>query len=178
MPPGVNAVATHLDVAEDVSEILPHRDDASTRRMEALSFTPSLVPSFGDGGGIGSGWGHEVGNGLGSGRGRGRGGTRIYSARGEEELKVHVDFLDMKNYVAPSYPAKAQAQHIEGIVAIAVTIDPDGNPVRWHVVEGHPLLAEATLAVFPRWHFVPIVHNGEKVSASFEVRVRFTLKYY
>ncbi len=84
----------------------------------------------------------------------------------------------MRHYVAPAYPAKAQAQHIEGIVAIAVTIDPDGNPIRWHVVEGHPLLAEATLAVFPRWHFIPVVHNGEKVGASFEVRVRFTLKYY
>jgi TonB family protein len=60
-------------------------------------------------------------------------------------------------------------------VVIAVTIDTKGNPIKYSVVEGEPLLAEATLKVFPRWHFVPITYKGEKVGASFEVRIRFTL---
>jgi len=90
-------------------------------------------------------------------------------------MQIESAGVDVKDYIPPEYPRIAQSAGISGDVVIEVTIDPSGRPTEWKVLEGHPALAEASLLVFPRWRFVPIQHKGQKVSATFEVRIRFTL---
>ncbi len=90
-------------------------------------------------------------------------------------MQVQSVDVDVKDYIPPAYPRAAQIARISGDVVIEVTIDPSGRPMEWKVLEGHPALVEASMLVFPRWRFVPIQHNGQKVRATFEVRIRFTL---
>ncbi|GLH74562.1 hypothetical protein GETHLI_30640 [Geothrix limicola] len=178
VPVDLAALSTHIDPREDIPEPMIPLEPSSERPLELLHLQPGLLPSInpGHGNGIGSGLGNETGNGLGAGLGQGRGSTWIHSARGDEELKVAVNFRDVHDYIPPEYPAEAVSEHISGVVILRVTIDTKGTPVKWTVIEGHPLLVAATLKVFPRWHFVPPVYQGEKVGATFEVGIRFTLK--
>lgn len=152
-------------------------EQPSERLPELFSLQPNLLSASmpGRGSSVGSGLGSEMGNGLGRGLGRGPGTTWIHSVHGDERLEFAVSFLDLTDYVPPMYPPSARAERIQGDVVISVTIDPAGKPLSWSVIEGHPLLVEATLQVFPKWRFIPPVHNGERVGATFHVRLRFTL---
>jgi TonB family protein len=171
----VLAVRTNPEDETLVPLTPPEKLPDSSRQL--VSLDPGLLPATipGQGNGIGSGLGSEIGNGLGSGLGHGRGSTWIHSAQGDEQLKVAVNFLDVKDYTPPDYPEEARSRGISGDVVLAVTIDREGAPVKWSVVEGQPSLVAATLKAFPKWHFIAPVYKGEKVGASFEVRVRFTL---
>lgn len=144
---------------------------------ELPSFLPGTLEAAlpGKGAGIGSGGAGEVGNGTGHGLGGKRGETWIHSARGGDSLRVAMNSVDYKDYIPPEYPRGAQLSRISGDVVVEVTIDEDGHPVHWTALEGDPALIEATLAVLPRWHFVPVRYEGRRVSATFDVRVRFTL---
>ena len=170
----LNALTPRLTPPDDPIEP-PEQVPDRVRDLSTLQ--PGLIPApvAGQGNGIGSGLGSEVGNGLGAGLGHGHGSVWIHSAHGDEQLKVAVNFMDLTDYIPPIYPDEAKAKHISGDVIMAVTIDASGTPIKWSVVQGEPLLAAATLKVFPKWHFVPPVYKGEKVSASFEVRIRFML---
>lgn len=172
-------VATvRLDPPEEPQVPLEPAKPLSERPRDLVSIQPGLLTPTslpGLGSGVGSGSGGGIGSGLGSGHGRRSGSTWIHSARGDEELKVAVNFMDFKDYVPPEYPDAARFAHVSGDVVLEVTIDQDGKPVDWKVVEGHPSLVAATLKVFPRWHFIAPVYKGEKVGATFEVRIRFSL---
>jgi TonB family protein len=126
------------------------------------------------GSGIGNGSGSGFGNGMGRGSGRGRGGTWIHSASGEG-IQISESLMDVKDYIPPKYPEPCRIAKIAGDVIIEVTIDEQGKPALWTVLDGHPSLAAACLEVLPRWKFVPVRHKGEKVRATFEIRIRFTL---
>lgn len=178
LDPTLKALSTRLDSTDEPTEPLLPRDDVPDKPMELLNLQPNLLPGLasGTGNGLGTGLGNENGNGLGAGLGRGRGSTWIHSTHGDEDLKVAVSFLDVHDYVPPEYPTAAVFARVSGVVILRVTIDSLGTPVRWDVIEGDPLLVAATLKVFPRWHFIPPVYHGEKVGATFEVGVRFTLR--
>jgi len=172
-----NALETRVDPAEESMDALVPLKDLADRHQELLALQPSLLTPTapGRGGGLGSGLGGSVGNGMGRGMGTGTGLTWIHSAHGDEQLKVAVSYLDVKDYIAPEYPTSAWEKGISGDVVLSVTISVEGRPIRWSVVEGHPLLVAATLKVFHKWRFIPVIHNGERVAATFEVRIRFTL---
>lgn len=176
-PQPLAALAFSLSPKEETPSSVVPLEVLPNLSQDLLTLQPGLIASAipGQGNGVGNGLGREIGNGLGSGLGHGRGATWIHSARGDEELKVAVNFMRFKDYISPDYPEAARLNQISGDVVIAVTIDSSGNLIKWTVLEGHPALVEATLLVFPRWHFLPPVYRGEPVGASFEVRIRFTL---
>lgn len=151
--------------------------EASRELPELQSIQVPLLSNGSIGYGIGRGVGLGIGSGIGmgTGTGRGRGSTWIRLASSGEGMQIQSAGVDVKDYIPPDYPRAAQSARIAGDVVIEVTIDPSGRPTEWKVIEGHPALAEASLLVFPHWRFVPIQHKGQKVSATFEVRIRFTL---
>lgn len=173
----MHAMAPRTDDQNEALEPLVPPEQLPKTLPELLSLHPGLLSSSlpGQGSGIGGGLGSEMGNGLGRGLAHGRGTTWIHSIHGDERLDYAVSFLDLKDYIPPVYPEGARAERVQGDVVISVTIDAAGKPLRWSVVEGHPLLVKATMKVFPKWRFVSPVHNGEKVGATFDVRLRFTL---
>lgn len=130
------------------------------------------IPMASGGGGNGSGDG--TGSGTGKGSARGRGSTLIHSASGEETLLAD-NFVGVQDYIPPEYPRAARLANISGDVFIEVTINENGKPIKWKVLDGHPCLAAAALEVLPRWQFIPVRHKGQRVSATFEVSARFTL---
>lgn len=171
-------VQLRLEPVDDAPlPVIPPKELPS-RPEELISVRPNLLSPLafsGQGEGLGGGLGTGIGNGVGPSHGRRRGSTWIHSVRGDEELKVPVNCLDFKDYIPPEYPQAARDGHISGDVVLEVTIDSEGKPLHWKVLEGAPLLVKATLAVFPKWHFIAPVYKGEKVGATFEARIRFTL---
>jgi len=166
-----------------MSPIDLHRENL----QEALDFrvpveTPKDLPELQPGaqipllvgGGAGGGAGNGPGSGNGTGFGRGRGSTLIHSASGEG-LQVADGSVEARDYINPEYPQAARLANISGDVIIEVTIDENGKPIKWKVLDGHPCLVAASLDVLPRWRFIPVRFKGKKVQATFEVSMRFTL---
>jgi len=174
LTPSSDPVALRIDEVNSSPEtVVPLEAPRDLPELQSVQ-VPLLSGNI-TGNGIGRGIGSGIGSGIGTGTGRGRGSTWIRSASSGEGLQVQSAGVEVKDYIPPDYPRAAQIARISGDVVIEVTIDPSGRPTEWKVLEGHPSLAEASLVVFPRWRFVPIRYQGQKVSATFEVRIRFTL---
>jgi len=171
----LNPISLRTEAPEEVADELVPLDAPKAFPELKASFQIPLIPGVGVGSGVGNGAGSGVGNGIGNSLGRGRGTTWIHSASGGEGVQVAESFMEVKDYIPPEYPDAARRVNISGDVIIEVTIDDNGKPIKWNVLEGQPFLTEASLKVFPRWRFVPVRYKGKKVSATFEVRIRFTL---
>ena len=176
LTPSSDPVALRIDEMNNSPEtVVPLEAPREFPELQSVQVPLLSGSSSGNGIGRGIGSGNGSGIGTGTGTGRGRGSTWIRSASSGEGLQVQSAGVEVKDYIAPDYPRTALHARISGDVVIEVTIDPSGRPTEWKVIEGHPSLAEASLLVFPRWRFVPIRYQGQKVSATFEVRIRFTL---
>ncbi len=77
--------------------------------------------------------------------------------------------------VAPVYPDEAKARHVEGSVALSVTIDKQGKVVDVRGMTGHPLLMEAALAAVAQWEYKPLIVSDKPVMVITEAEVRFAL---
>lgn len=64
-------------------------------------------------------------------------------------------FPEVKSFVAPRYPAAAQAVRAEGDVLVAVTVDSKGDVGATEVITGHRLLGEAAARAADGWKFSP-----------------------
>lgn len=174
LTPSPDPFALRIDELRSFQEtVVPLEVSKEFPELQSVQVPPLSGSSMGNG--IGRGVGTGMGNGIGSGTGRGRGSTWIHSATGGEGMQVQSEGIDVKDYIPPDYPLAAKVAKIAGDVVIEVTIDQAGRPTGWKVLDGHPSLAEASLVVLPRWRFIPIRYKGQKVSATFEVRIRFTL---
>lgn len=77
----------------------------------------------------------------------------------------------------PSYPAKARAAGISGIVSVEVAIDVHSGKVVWARIEsGHPLLREAVEKVVCQTRFAPTLINSKPLRVSGIVIYRFALR--
>ena len=76
--------------------------------------------------------------------------------------------------VPPTYPPIAQAARVEGVVSIAVTIDPAGKVQDARVVRSIPLLDAAALDAVRQWEYAPTVVDGMPRSVTMTVNVQFS----
>jgi TonB family protein len=122
-------------------------------------------PPRGSGGGSGSGEGSGAGAGEGSGGGAARasgGGARL------SDRKVYAP--------EPTYPPIARAARAQGVVAVKVTVDEEGNVVAAEAVSGHPLLQSAAVSAAREAKFRPTVVDGKPVTVIGVISYAFKLK--
>jgi len=79
------------------------------------------------------------------------------------------------NRAAPSYPAEAMQQRIEGTVRLHAVIGDDGNVLRLDPVSGPPLLVEAAVIAVRQWRYAPTLFNGHRIQVQDDVRLVFRL---
>jgi len=73
----------------------------------------------------------------------------------------------------PGYPPAALAVKAEGIVAVRVTIDENGDVVSAKAVSGHPLLQSAAVSAAREAKFSPTLLNGSPVRVSGVITYNF-----
>ncbi len=69
------------------------------------------------------------------------------------------------HWVAPEYPAEAQAARVRGFVLLKVTISEAGDVSDVEEVRGNPLLTAAAVAAVRQWKYSPFFLNGRAVPA-------------
>lgn len=77
----------------------------------------------------------------------------------------------------PIYPPASRLRGEEGVVAMIVTIGPDGRPQAAQIIRGsgHVALDEEARRAVLNWRFRPALRNGEPVSGQIATNIRFTL---
>ncbi len=77
----------------------------------------------------------------------------------------------------PDYPMASKRRREEGEVRVAVTVGPDGRPLRVSLAKssGHPLLDQAAVDAVRTWTFEPARASGVAVTSEVVVPVRFSL---
>jgi protein TonB len=78
-------------------------------------------------------------------------------------------------YVAPVYPAIAQAARVEGAVVLDATLDETGAVRDLIVVKSIPLLDRAATDAVSKWRYLPTRLNGVAVPVKMSITVMFTL---
>ena len=76
-------------------------------------------------------------------------------------------------YVAPEYPAVAQAARVSGVVIIEATVSPEGNVAEAHVIRSIALLDMAAIDAVRQWKYTPTTLNGVPVPVIMTVTVNF-----
>jgi periplasmic protein TonB len=77
--------------------------------------------------------------------------------------------------VEPVYPVVAKISHLQGTVEINAVIDPQGNVVQEHAVDGPAVLVPAALDAVRQWKYAPTYLDGKPVALNMEVSVSFRL---
>jgi protein TonB len=75
--------------------------------------------------------------------------------------------------VQPQYPAMARVAHIQGDVILAAIISKSGVIENLHLVQGHPILAQAAMDAVKQWKYRPYLLNGEPVEVETTIKVTF-----
>jgi TonB family protein len=74
--------------------------------------------------------------------------------------------------VMPTYPPAAKNAHVWGDVVLDVTLKEDGTVEETSVIDGDPLLVEATTTAVKQWRYQPLLDHGQPV-VKFVVAVSF-----
>jgi TonB family protein len=77
--------------------------------------------------------------------------------------------------VEAKYPEAAIKAKVEGKVVIEATTNIAGDVVEAKVLQGHPLLRQATVEAIKQWKYEPYIVEGEKKPVQFTVMVNFRL---
>ena len=83
--------------------------------------------------------------------------------------------LKLREYVPPDYPAVARRANVQGRVVIEARIVESGRVENPHVLSGHHLLRDATLAAVKRWRYEPACLNGAPVAVDYSIVISFSL---
>jgi TonB family protein len=75
----------------------------------------------------------------------------------------------------PVYPPLAKAAQIQGTVSLNALIGKDGHIENLSVIQGHPLLIQATLDAVRSWVYKPTLLNGNPVEVFTQIDVNYTL---
>jgi protein TonB len=78
-------------------------------------------------------------------------------------------------HVNPVYPPDAQAERVQGVVILEVTISETGQVSEARVLRSVPLLDQAAVDAVRQWEFSPTLLNGNAVPIIMTVTVQFTL---
>lgn len=77
---------------------------------------------------------------------------------------------------SPKYPAEAMAAGAQGVVAVQITIDEEGNVLTATARSGHPLLQEAAVKAALKAKFSPTRLAGQPVKVSGLITYNFVLQ--
>lgn len=82
-----------------------------------------------------------------------------------------------RKYVPPKYPRDALLRGLEGTVAVAFTVMPDGEPENVSVVSATPrnTFDRAAVNAVRQWQFDPVVIDGQPVEHAMQVEIEFVL---
>jgi TonB family protein len=77
--------------------------------------------------------------------------------------------------VAPVYPARAKAAHVQGAVILHAIISKNGTIKNLAVISGHRMLVNAAREAVSRWTYKPYLLNGEPIDVETSITVNFNL---
>lgn len=77
--------------------------------------------------------------------------------------------------VAPVYPPKAKAMHLEGPVTLSATITKEGKLRDIKIVSGDPEFSQAALDAVSQWGYEPYRLNNEPVEVQTSIKINFVL---
>jgi len=77
---------------------------------------------------------------------------------------------------APTYPAEAKAQRIQGTVVVTLTIDTEGKVTEAKALSGPEELRTCAVDYAKAWEFEPAQMKGKPVAARFKLTMPFRLK--
>ena len=160
---------------QDLPVTAPVPASLPTEPVKAAPAQAAMGVVGGTGTGNGYGTGSGGGTGTGSGTGSGSGGGPGTQPQDDEPLVVPYSKIVLLKVIHPEYPERARRAGIDGNVVVRVTIDENGVPTAFHVVNGEPILVRETLKVLPHWRFTPVYHLGRRVRATFDAVLRFNL---
>jgi TonB family protein len=84
----------------------------------------------------------------------------------------------LKNFLEnriPDYPKDASLAKIDGIVRLEADVGADGKIKHLRVLEGNPLLANASLRAIEKWRFHPARRDGKPIEDQVRIKVEFRL---
>jgi protein TonB len=87
----------------------------------------------------------------------------------------HVKQPERLQYIAPLYPAIAQAARVQGTVILEAIIDAEGRIDNLRVLRSIPLLDQAAIDAVRQWRYSPTLLNNTPVSVIMTVTVTFNL---
>ena len=93
----------------------------------------------------------------------------------QKELSQDQIASHLMTWVAPVYPAIAQAAQVQGDVVFKVELAPDGLVRSMKVISGPPMLRQATSDALKQWRYQPFHDGAAAIAVSGNVLVRFTL---
>lgn len=85
----------------------------------------------------------------------------------------NVQAARLTHRVMPVYPVQASEDRIAGTVRLEAIITRQGTVKELHVVEGHPLLADAAVEAVRQWQYKPTLLNGVAVEVVTLIAVTF-----
>jgi protein TonB len=91
---------------------------------------------------------------------------------------VPASSLTRTRYVAPSFPLAARQRSLEGWVDVRFVVRSDGSVGDAAIMGAEPvgIFEQAALEAVHRWRYRPIVRDGQAVSQTTRVRVRFAMQ--
>jgi TonB family protein len=79
--------------------------------------------------------------------------------------------------VEPAYTNDARKAHIQGLVLLALVIDPKGSPKNVRVARSLDKgLDKQAIVAIQKWHFSPGVKDGKPVRVAANIQVNFQLR--
>jgi TonB family protein len=94
------------------------------------------------------------------------------------EVVVSATNLQRTRYVAPDFPAAAATRGLTGWVDVQFTVKSDGTTGDLAIVGAEPVgvFEQSAMEAVRKWHYRPVVRNGQTVDQLARVRVRFALQ--
>jgi TonB family protein len=99
----------------------------------------------------------------------------VVAPPGSIRVGGNVQQANLVSKITPVYPPLAKQARIQGTVSLYALIGKDGHIEDLSVIQGHPLLVQATLDAVQDWVYKPTLLNGNPVEVLTQIDVNFTL---
>jgi periplasmic protein TonB len=90
-------------------------------------------------------------------------------------LRIISSGIEKIHDVQPKYPLEARKRGVTGDVLLQATIDTKGNIINIKVIQGDPLLVDASIYAVKKWRYRPYTINGEPVEVETAIKVQFRM---
>ena len=77
--------------------------------------------------------------------------------------------------VSPMYPQRARSMGLQGVVELRVRVGKDGNIADVRRTSGNAILGDAAIEAVRKWHYEPMLLNGQPTEFETNVSLKFDL---